>query len=140
MSITNIYGTALFLLPYRIIEKQEILNRIMVKVKESKSRVQDYLREQDDYFKKKREREGLKMRIALLQKQLQRQGKVEKEGMQSRDHFFSFSKELLVQWFCFDVMCRGWEVSKAEGSCGHFGVESTREAVRPETATGPISS
>ena len=63
-----------------MLSRQEVLNRTGVDSRSSKVKVQEYLREQEDYFQKKRERESVKMRIGLLQAQLQQQERLEKEG------------------------------------------------------------
>ena len=62
-----------------------MLNKATVECNSSKVKVQGYLREQGDYFAKKREKESLKMRVALLQRQIQQQERVEKEGEGGRE-------------------------------------------------------
>ncbi len=56
------------------------MNRVKHEARASKARVENYLREQDVYFRKKKEMERLKMRVGLLQKQLQQRERLEKEG------------------------------------------------------------
>ena len=64
----------------RILSKQERLNKVTAEVRGSKDRVDNYLKEKEEYFKKKRDVERLKMRVGLLQKQLQQRERLEKEG------------------------------------------------------------
>ena len=64
----------------RILSKQERLNKVTREANASKARVENYLREKDVYFKKKKEMERLKMRVGLLQRQLQQRERQEKEG------------------------------------------------------------
>ena len=68
----------------RILNRQEKLNAATVESESSKVKVQEYLEEQEDYFRKEREKESLKMRIALLQRHIQQQEKLEKEGEEER--------------------------------------------------------
>ena len=65
---------------YRTLNRQEVLDKETVTTNISKGKVQSYLQEQEEYFKKKREKESLKMRMGLLQRQILQQEKLEKEG------------------------------------------------------------
>ena len=64
----------------RMLYKQEVLNNTTMEGNRSKVKVQQYMREQGDYFRKRRERENMRMRTALLQRQIQQQERLEKEG------------------------------------------------------------
>lgn len=63
-----------------MLSRQEVLNNAIMGGNRSKAKVQEYMREQEDYFRKRRERENRKMRIALLQREIQQREKIEKEG------------------------------------------------------------
>lgn len=64
----------------RMLSRQEVLNNTTVGSNGSKVKVQEYMKEQEDYFRKKREKEKLKMRITMLQRQIQQREKLEKDG------------------------------------------------------------
>ena len=64
----------------RILARQEVLNATSIRAQGTKVKVQGYMEEKREYFRKKEERESLKMRIALLQREIQQREKLEKEG------------------------------------------------------------
>ena len=70
----------LVIIVVRILSKQERLNKVSAEANAAKARVENYLKEQEEYFKKKRKVERLKMRVGLLQRLVQHRERLEKEG------------------------------------------------------------
>ena len=60
--------------------RQEVLNKRSMEANRCKARVHDYLRQQEEHFRKKRERERLRMRVALLHRLVLQQEKMEEDS------------------------------------------------------------
>ena len=64
----------------RILNRQEVLNRVKVEACEGKREMERYMEVERAYFSKTQERENLRTRLEVLRLQLAEQQKMEREG------------------------------------------------------------